>query len=81
MTNNAQVTTTTVTQTANAELGTPQKTLYYLIIETEKEKMVINVGQKTHDKVKLVTNQETTTKYVNESKAIEVNEKERGGKK
>lgn len=48
---NAQVKVTTVTQTANAELGTAAKSLYYLIIITDKGKEVINVGQKTHDKV------------------------------
>lgn len=50
--NNAKVTTTKVTQTANEVLGTGEKTLYYLILEVEgKEKMVVNVGEKTHDKV------------------------------
>lgn len=49
---NAKVTTTKVTQTANEVLGTAEKTLYYLILEVEgKEKMVVNVGEKTHDKV------------------------------
>lgn len=50
--NNAKITTTKVTQTANEVLGTKEKTLYYLIVEVEgKEKLVINVGEKTHDKV------------------------------
>lgn len=47
-----KVTTTSVTQTANEVLGTPERKLYYLIIENSKgEKMTINVGQKTHDQV------------------------------
>lgn len=48
---NAQVKVTTVTQTANTELGTPAKTLFYLIIITDKGKEVISIGEKTHNKV------------------------------
>lgn len=55
---NTQVTTTSVTQTANKVLGTEEKTLFYLILETEKGKLIVNVGQKTHDKVKLITEEE-----------------------
>lgn len=57
---NTQVTTTSVTQTANKVLGTEEKTLFYLILETEKGKLIVNVGQKTHDKVKLITEEEKT---------------------
>lgn len=49
---NAQLRVTSVTQTANADLGSEEKTLYYLIIITDLGKEVINIGQKTHDKVK-----------------------------
>lgn len=49
-----KINTTSVEQTANEVLGTKAKKLYYLIIETTdgKEKLVINVGEKTHDSVK-----------------------------
>lgn len=54
--NNAKITTTKVTQTANELLGTKEKTLYYLILEVEgKERLVINVGEKTHDGVQELT--------------------------
>lgn len=52
---NAQVTTTTVTQSANKELGTSEKTLYYLIIENTNGKEIINVGEKTHKKITELT--------------------------
>lgn len=48
---NAQVKTTTSTQTGNAELGTKDKTMYYLIIITDKGKHVINVGEGTVNKI------------------------------
>lgn len=48
---NAQVKVTSVTQTANEELGTEAKSLFYLIIITDKGKEVINIGEKTHNKV------------------------------
>lgn len=48
----AEVTTTFVEQTANKELGVEAKKLYYLIIQTDKGKEVINVGEKTHTKIK-----------------------------
>lgn len=54
--NNAKITTTSITQTSNEILGTEEKTLYYLIIEVQgKEKLVINVGDKTHKKVTELT--------------------------
>lgn len=49
------VNTTTVSQSANEVLGTKEKKLYYLIIETDKGKLIINVGEKTHDEVKKLT--------------------------
>lgn len=59
-----KVTTTTVKQEANAILGTKEKTLYYLVIENSKgDKMVINVGEKTHDSViKLTESEKPKTK-------------------
>lgn len=55
------ITTTNVTQTANAVLGTGEKTLYYLIVENSNgKKLVINVGLKTHDSVlELVKDEQT----------------------
>lgn len=47
------------TQTAVAELNQPEKTLYYLIIGEEPHKVVINVGQKTFDKVSEIAMIET----------------------
>lgn len=52
---NAKITTTSVTQSANEILGTKEKSLYYLIIETPKGKYQLNVGQKTHDEIKKLT--------------------------
>lgn len=48
---NANLKTTTVTQLGNKELGTPEKKLHYLIIETKIGKHVINVGEKTNEAV------------------------------
>lgn len=56
MANNANIQTTTVTQSANEILGTKERTLYYLIVETPKGKMTINVGEKTHNAVQELTN-------------------------
>lgn len=46
-----KVTVTKVTQTANEILGTPEKVLWYLIIEGSESKVVINVGEKTYNSV------------------------------
>lgn len=46
-----EVNATSVTQAANKILGTIDKILYYLIIGEGAEKIVINVGKKTHDSV------------------------------
>lgn len=71
MTNNAKVTVTSVTQSANEVLGKKESKLYYLILETAKGKMTINVGQKTHDQV------EELTKVVTN---IQIDEPKKGGK-
>lgn len=47
-----KIQTTTTTQTANKILGKEETTLYFLIIENIKgEKIIINVGKKTHEGV------------------------------
>lgn len=50
---------TTVQQTANEVLGVEAKNLYYLII-TNKDgnKLVVNVGKKTHDNVQALVDAE-----------------------
>lgn len=59
---NANVKTAMVTQTGNEELGLKEKNLYYLVIETPKGKLQINVGEKTHNTVKeLIVPRETST--------------------
>lgn len=65
---NATIQTTTVTQTANEVLGTTEKKLYYLIIKNERdEKLTINVGQKTHDSViTLLQEDQSTTQLTNQ---------------
>lgn len=52
---NAKIATTSITQGANELLGKKETNLYYLVIETAKGKLTINVGQKTHDEVKRLT--------------------------
>lgn len=48
-----KIETTSVRQPGNETLGTQDKVLYYLILMNDTgEKLVINVGQKTHDRVK-----------------------------
>lgn len=56
MTNNANIQTTSLTQGANELLGKLESKLYYLVITTPKGTMTVNVGQKTHDKIKELTN-------------------------
>lgn len=54
-----KINTTSVEQTANEVLGTQAKKLYYLIVENSKgNKLVINVGQKTHDQVQKLVGEE-----------------------
>lgn len=50
------------TQSAVPELGTPEKTLYYLIIGEGDSKTIINIGQKTYDSISKLSNEETKPK-------------------
>ena len=52
---NAHVQTTFVEQSANEVLGTKSKKLYFLIMETPVGKLQINVGEKTYNEVKRLT--------------------------
>lgn len=52
---NAHVKTAKVTQSGNEELGMKEKNLYYLVIEGEKGRIQINVGEKTYEGVKEAT--------------------------
>lgn len=52
---NAQVKVARIIQSGNEELGLQEKALYYLVIITDKGKLQINVGQKTHDQVQHLT--------------------------
>lgn len=70
--NNMKIGTTTVTQTANELLNTKEKTLYYLIVESVENKLVINVGEKTHSEVKkLMEEEEKYNKLTPEEKKKE----------
>lgn len=61
--NKMKITTTSVTQSANETLGKKETCLYYLIVENNKgSKLIVNVGQKTHDKVLELTKQEEEVK-------------------
>lgn len=54
-----KIQTTSVEQTANELLGTKAKKLYYLLIENSLgKKITINVGEKTHDQVKKLNEEE-----------------------
>lgn len=54
-----KVQTTSVTQSGNEVLGVKEKKLYYLIVENRKmNKLIINVGQKTHDEVQKLVQEE-----------------------
>lgn len=59
-----KVNVTTVTQTANKLLGTEEKTMYFLILEEGTEKLVINIGKKTHDRVLDLTKTKAETANV-----------------
>lgn len=59
---NAHVKTAKVTQSGNEELEMKEKNLYYLIIEGNNGKMTINVGEKTYNGVKEITEDKTITK-------------------
>ena len=48
---NATVKTAVVTQSASDVLGMPEKKIYYLLIETDKGKLTINIGEKTFTNV------------------------------
>lgn len=68
-----KIETTTVTQTSNEILGTTEKTLYYLIVTASTgkpdDKMVINVGEKTHKSIQeLIEKEEKFKKTVEELK-------------
>lgn len=52
---NALVKVAKVTQTGNEELGMQEKTLYYLVITTDKGKAQLNVGEKTYTQVNEIT--------------------------
>lgn len=52
---NAEIFTTSVTQSANELLGKKEQKLFYLIVKTAKGALTINVGQKTHDEVQRLT--------------------------
>nr|WAE43514.1 MAG: hypothetical protein [Microviridae sp.] len=48
---NALVQCTTTTVSGNELLEKPEQQLYYLIIQTSKGKCLVNIGQKTHDRI------------------------------
>lgn len=63
------VTITTTSQLANEVLGTPNKTLHYLILGEGNNKVIINVGEKTNLSVmKLLNETEEELKKDNGSK-------------
>lgn len=67
-----KIATTSVTQSANETLGTKEKKLYYLIVDNGAKKMVINVGEKTHNEVAAMTAEEDRyNKLTAEEKKLE----------
>lgn len=50
-----EVKTTSIKQTGNKELGTNDKTLYYLIIGEGENKVIVNIGEKTFNNVNKLT--------------------------
>lgn len=57
MNNNAYVDITTTEVPGNQMLQTQNKTLYYLIIKTEKGDTIINIGKGTYDKINTLVKQ------------------------
>jgi hypothetical protein len=53
--NNARVQVITATQTAMPELERPEKTMYYVMVETEKGRYVMNIGEKSYKEIKELT--------------------------
>lgn len=75
---NARLDVTQITQSANELLGKKETKLYYLLVETDKGKLTINVGQKTYDEVNRLT--EIVTKIqIDEPETIPT-ETKKGGK-
>lgn len=52
---NAQVKTAKVTQTGNKEMGIEEKTLYYLLVVTDKGQKRLNVGKDTYEEITKIT--------------------------
>lgn len=52
---NAHVQVTTVTQTASEVLGTKEKTLWFMVLETPNGKMQMNIGEKSYNEIKRLT--------------------------
>lgn len=52
---NAHVQVATVTQTASEVLGTKEKTLWFVIVETPVGKMQMNIGEKSYKELQRIT--------------------------